>query len=49
MNDYTHHTEPSARVGHAEALARRLDRPMGFLGIIFLFVVLGQLLVTEPL
>ncbi|GGG69574.1 hypothetical protein GCM10011374_37520 [Kocuria dechangensis] len=32
----------------AEALADPLDRPMGFLGIVFLFVVLGQLLVTEP-
>ncbi|GAA4283740.1 hypothetical protein GCM10022261_12710 [Brevibacterium daeguense] len=32
----------------AEALAARLDRPMGFLGVLFLFVVLGQLLVTEP-
>ncbi|AGF71208.1 hypothetical protein A605_00960 [Corynebacterium halotolerans YIM 70093 = DSM 44683] len=32
----------------AEALAARLDRPMGFLGVLFLFVALGQLLVTEP-
>ena len=32
----------------AEALAARLDRPMGFLGIVFLFVVLGQVLITEP-
>lgn len=31
----------------AETLAARLDRPMGFLGIVFLFVVLGQLLVTD--
>ena len=29
-------------VGQAEALARRLDRPMGALGVLFLFVVLGQ-------
>ncbi|WP_309080905.1 hypothetical protein [Zhihengliuella sp.] len=36
------------RVETAEELARRLDRPMGFLGIVFLFVVLGQLLVDEP-
>ena len=35
-------------LGAAEALARRLDRPMGLLGMVFLFVVLGQLLVTEP-
>ena len=32
----------------AELLATRLDRPMGMLGVIFLFVVLGQLLVTDP-
>lgn len=31
----------------AEILAARLDRPMGYLGLVFLFVVLGQLLVTE--
>ncbi|MFC7401339.1 hypothetical protein [Citricoccus sp. GCM10030269] len=40
---------PSAeRAEAAEALAARLDRPMGFLGILFLLVFLGQLLVTEP-
>lgn len=38
----------SNRLGAAEALARRLDRPMGILGVIFLFVVLGQLIATEP-
>lgn len=31
----------------AEAFARRLDRPMGILGLLFLFVVLGQLLATD--
>lgn len=36
------------RVSAAEALARRLDKPMGILGVIFLFVVLGQLLAREP-
>ncbi len=36
------------RLGAAELLARQLDRPMGILGIIFLFVVLGQVLATEP-
>ncbi|MDO5735480.1 MAG: hypothetical protein Q4P15_03295 [Propionibacteriaceae bacterium] len=36
------------RLHAAEALAANLDRPMGYLGLIFLFVVLGQLLVTEP-
>jgi voltage-gated potassium channel len=39
---------PVERMQAAEALAARLDRPMGFLGVLFLFVVLGQLLVTEP-
>ncbi|WP_328821768.1 hypothetical protein [Nesterenkonia haasae] len=38
----------SERVDAAEALADRLDRPMGFLGVLFLFVFLGQLLVSEP-
>ena len=32
----------------AEELARRLDRPMGILGLIFLFGVLGQLLADDP-
>lgn len=36
------------RLHAAEAFAARLDRPMGYLGLIFLFVVLGQLLVTDP-
>ena len=36
------------RLIDAEALAQRLDRPMGVLGIIFLLVVLAQLLVTDP-
>lgn len=39
---------PSERVQAAETLAARLDRPMGLLGVLFLFVVLGQLLVTDP-
>lgn len=34
---------------NAELLARRLDRPMGLLGVLFLFVVLGQLLAEDPL
>lgn len=38
----------SARLHRAELLARRLDKPMGILGVIFLFVVLGQLIATEP-
>ena len=43
--------QPSERVesaAAAEALAARLDRPMGVLGVLFLFVFLGQLLVTDP-
>lgn len=36
------------RLNAAERLARRLDRPMGILGFLFLFVVLGQLLATDP-
>lgn len=37
----------SDRLRRAEVLARRLDEPMGILGVIFLFVVLGQLIATE--
>lgn len=36
------------RVDAAERLAVRLDRPMGVLGILFLFVVLGQVLASDP-
>lgn len=32
----------------AEELARRLDRPMGILGLVFVLVVSGQLLATSP-
>jgi voltage-gated potassium channel len=31
-----------------EGLARRLDKPMGVLGLVFVLVVLGQSLVREP-
>ncbi len=41
-------SEGAERVEAAEALAAKLDRPMGLLGVLFLFVFLGQLLVTEP-
>jgi voltage-gated potassium channel len=34
--------------GSADALARRLDRPMGVLGLIFLLVVLAQLFASGP-
>ncbi|MBP2216623.1 hypothetical protein [Arthrobacter sp. CAN_C5] len=35
------------RLRSAEEFARRLDKPMGILGIIFLFIVLGQLLAED--
>lgn len=44
-------TEPAngnERLRAAESLAGRLDKPMGIPGVIFLFVVLGQLTATEP-
>lgn len=40
--------ERRRRLLAGERLARRLDRPMGVLGVLFLFVVTGQLLVVEP-
>ena len=40
--------EPGEKLTAAEELARTLDRPMGILGLVFLFVVLGQLLATDP-
>ncbi|WP_434992050.1 hypothetical protein [Arthrobacter sp. Ld5] len=50
MSPSTTATEGTGRVGldRADAVAQRLDRPMGLLGVIFLFVVLGQLLATDP-
>ena len=53
MTDSGHSPDPggssqaSDRLRAAEELARRLDKPMGILGVIFLFVVLGQLIATE--
>lgn len=38
----------SPRLHRAEVFARGMDKPMGILGVIFLFVVLGQLIATEP-
>ena len=38
----------TGQLRRAESLARRLDKPMGILGVIFLFVVLGQLVATDP-
>ncbi|MCH8565077.1 ion transporter [Nesterenkonia sp. LB17] len=40
--------QQAERENAAERLAAQLDRPMGMLGILFLFVFLGQMLVTEP-
>jgi voltage-gated potassium channel len=40
--------EATASLTRAEVLAARLDRPMGLLGVLFLFVVLGQVLATAP-
>jgi voltage-gated potassium channel len=38
---------PTDEINAAELLSRRLDKPMGFLGVVFLFVVLGQVVVSE--
>lgn len=38
----------SHRLATAEQIAGKLDRPMGVLGVIFLFVVLGQVLAKDP-
>ena len=43
-----HTDRRSEQMEAAEALALRLDRPMGYLGVLFLFVILGQLLIEEP-
>lgn len=40
--------ETEAATSAAESLARRLDQPMGVLGLVFLLVVLGQLTATDP-
>jgi voltage-gated potassium channel len=52
-NDGTRHehrrpVDEAEQLGLAEGLARRLDRPMGVRGVLFLFVVLGQLLAEDP-
>jgi voltage-gated potassium channel len=39
--------ELGAKLTRAEHLARALDKPMGILGVVFLFVVLAQLVVTD--
>lgn len=39
---------PERSPGRAEELARSLDKPMGALGVVFLFVVLAQTLSTSP-
>ena len=35
-------------LAHEQVIAKRLDKPMGALGIVFLFVVLGQSLAQDP-
>ncbi|MFC0681170.1 ion transporter [Lysobacter korlensis] len=48
MTPASEHSETELRrLDAAEALAKRLDRPMGVLGLLFLFVILGQLLAKE--
>jgi voltage-gated potassium channel len=39
-------TQQEEELSQAESFARALDKPMGILGLVFLFVVLGQLLAT---
>jgi voltage-gated potassium channel len=39
--------DPEGGLARAERLARRLDRPMGVLGVLFLLVVLGQVLARD--
>ncbi|MCO1660897.1 hypothetical protein [Pseudonocardia humida] len=41
------HDDPDGGLARAERIARRLDRPMGVLGVLFLLVVLGQVLAGE--
>lgn len=45
--DPLHVPEEERTLFNAEAVAARLDRPMGALGVIFLFVVLGQTLASD--
>jgi voltage-gated potassium channel len=40
--------KPPAHAPETEGLARRLDKPMGVLGLVFVLVVLGQSLAREP-
>lgn len=47
-DDARRRIEEAEQLSIAEELARRLDRPMGVLGVLFLFVVLGQLLAEDP-
>lgn len=47
-DDTEHKVSKATRLEAAELFARRQDTTMGILGVIFLFVILGQLLVTEP-
>ncbi len=48
MRKHPDDEETRGRLQKAEALARRLDKPLGVLGVVFLLVVLAQLLATDP-
>jgi len=41
-------SDPEDDLTRNERIARSLDRPMGALGVVFLFVVLGQTLADDP-
>ena len=41
-------SDEAVRSPEVEGLARRLDRPMGVLGLVFVLVVLGQSLARDP-
>ena len=43
-----HPEQPPEHAPETEGLARRLDKPMGVLGLVFVLVVLGQSLAEEP-
>jgi voltage-gated potassium channel len=47
MVNHPNKLQDDSSLGRAEAVAARLDKPMGILGVIFLFVVLGQILATD--
>ncbi|MFD1721282.1 hypothetical protein [Amnibacterium endophyticum] len=46
--DAPEHERRTRATSRAERLAARLDRPMGVLGVLFVFIVLGQVLAKDP-